>query len=56
MSRASTPPPTLVLVVALEAIRAAHARLLNPNAPDPYFLILEAEATIELHMKSEALA
>ena len=42
--------PMIALTNALEALKAAHARLLDPTAPDPYITVLHAEINLEHYL------
>ncbi len=39
--------PMATLLKVLSALKAAHARLLHPAAPDPYMDVLRAELDLE---------
>lgn len=43
--------PLAVLVRALKALEGCHARLNNPNAPDPYLDVLTSKSELGYYVK-----
>ena len=43
--------PLIVLTKALAALKAAHAKLLDRDAPDPYLVVLRAEQDLEHYVE-----